>query len=254
MEENLNIQIEKYLFNQMSTDEKEAFEKKLIADPAIQKELELAKLEHASMKFLLEDHLKQQIDTWKKEASTSKGKIVKFGTTSRIWKSLGIAASILILLSFGINFFVLNNYKNSKLAEMYGSPFLLQERGQKESKENKDLLLLLSSKNYSKVLTELTAKNNLSESQIYFRGIAFRETGKTQEAIKDFNYLLQQTNSTQIKENAEWELVITYLKNHDKSSLNKALKDILNTPDHSFMENAKSLSEKINSVWFRLAN
>ncbi|HFA48095.1 MAG TPA: hypothetical protein ENJ95_03645 [Bacteroidetes bacterium] len=77
--------INKYVRGQLPKEEAAAFESEIAADPALQEEVDMARIEMDGMEYLLEEDLRQQMADWENDApQTGKG-LKKSGSASAKW-------------------------------------------------------------------------------------------------------------------------------------------------------------------------
>ncbi|MEZ4891551.1 MAG: hypothetical protein R2778_00880 [Saprospiraceae bacterium] len=252
--------IEQYESGQMTAAERSAFEAELSTN---------AELKQAHTFFLganevieqgIENSLRNQLNDWAAaEAGTSakpaKTKVVSMQTT---WVRMAIAASVTLLIGwFGLQW-MSNQYTDQALySGFYEKPGDSTFRG---GPSEHPLKLGYEAFQKNDFAAAVSFFNSIPDSSDYYAeaqyylGHSFIPLKEYNQAIKAFQHCASRSES-KFSEKAEWYLLLTYLNSGKTNDADfKALLDkLLSNPDHSFYEQAKKLSGKINSVWRRFA-
>ncbi len=258
------LEIEKYLDNDMSLEEKETFEAEVNSNPALAEELKLQQ----DMRLVYEDE--QWIEGDKqilknKEAkslkSFFKSKEAAFLKTSieevvienrsrnKSFYFIGVAASITILII--ISLFVFKGNGNDKLYTQYiqidDIPSLIT-RGEDNNGLIKKAQLLFENKKYNEAIEVFTQYQNETQSinslSYIYTGIAYLELDEFDKAMYQFE-LLSRSNTLHAKK-ANWYMAMVYLKQNNKQQLQMILQSIISNKSSFKYKEAQELFEQIN--------
>ena len=190
-----------------------------------------------------------ETQTPKKEA-----KVISF---RKYLTPLAIAASIALALSF---WFVSNQYSNSALSGTYFENSSSRvSRGVKGTSTPIPQVLIpgwnaIQAKQYEsaiQLLVEIKDENYVDQAQLLV-GEAQYELKEFEAAAQTFGNVLQSSNFANFKDQAEWQLGLTYLAQSSTESKGVTLiQKIAKDPDHSHYPDAKKLMEDKGSFWGR---
>ena len=261
-------EIDKYLDDIMTPEERKSFEEKVDNDSTLAEELKLQK----DMRSIYEDkdwiegdttalknnEAKQLSDFFRSdEASSLKESIAevvdqnrtKSGNRNKNFYFLGIAASIIVLMTISIFVFSESDYN-----ALYSENIALDEipsmitRGEEENELVKNAQELFEQKKYEEAAAIFLKYHQSNVADIdplsyIYSGVAYLELDKFDKAIAQFE-LLEQTNTLQSKK-ANWYKAMVYLKGEEKEKLKGILVKITSDPDNYNFKEAKVLLEKI---------
>lgn len=256
--------IDRYLDNEMSNEEKIAFESKIDSDPELAMDLklqqdmrslfgeddwveedkELLKFPKAKevTSFLRSDEAVDVKNIITDVISENKSNSNSF---SKAYLWMGIAASLLLL--FGISqFFNTGASDYDQLYSQYidvGSIPSLVTRGENDSALLQEAQLFFEDKDYEKALQSFIKHQKKSEvvnplSYIY-AGISYIELNQFDKALEQFD-LLKKTDTLQSKK-SDWYTAMVYLKQGEKKKLKQILTSITTNVSNYKYQEAKAL-------------
>ena len=246
--------IEAYLFGQMSSDEAVAFEQKIRQDKDLALELEMQRLEHRTMELLHREALRADMQQWKAEADMeekasenntgSKGMTATF--SRKMFYRLAAAASITLVLGFFARQFFLGGASNESMA--------MAEFGYTESMArgtDTDPLTpaynAMNQKNYRSALTQLEQiqKDYQPATVLNLRGECHFYLKEYSEASALYRLLLQSNPDADLREKAEWRLLLSYLAEGKQDAEVKRLLDKVIGGKGQFEAKARELKKKM---------
>jgi hypothetical protein len=232
--------IKDYLDGKLSDSDLKEFEAQLAVDESLKKELKQYATLFSGFKYLGEESFEEDVKKWGTELKNQDNtKVIsnKKRSISPLYRQMALAASVLIIIAFGMNFWANQNYSNEVLSDnFYSAPITSGTMG------SNDQLL--------KPLNELFEKAH----KYYQDG----EYAKSLDAFKYISNVLanNQTQMDQLSykfyfENTEWTKVILWLKmgRTDTPTFKQTLDFIANNPNHAYSKNAQELKSKLNGFW-----
>ncbi|MBQ4821401.1 tetratricopeptide repeat protein [Aquimarina sp. MMG016] len=202
--------IEEYLNKTLSGEELENFEKELLINVELQKEVEKHRSLHRVLSdketLVFKEKVKRIGDEIKKEKTTPVINI--FSTYFKI------AASIIVILGLGT--LLWNNFMGGNKAEdlylAYYEPYPVEDvtRGEVVN-ESRVITDMYSRKEYSKAIPEFKKliEFSVDEQYIIYLGNCFLNVNKEKQAIQEFEKI---TSNSRYFEDAQWYLALTYIK------------------------------------------
>jgi tetratricopeptide (TPR) repeat protein len=291
-QEELMAKIDRYDWQLMPESERQLMEKEMSENPDFRDQVIQRQLENTAIKQLRQQALQAKMKTWQAESEAettneirerdvvegggeappkivplSPLRVLRF--TPMQWAA---AASLALLVVFGGNYWVKNNYGNAALVAEFSpkSGELLRgtvglgagtttetdaiyfDQGNKAmGLETPDYKAAVE--NYTKLVgDDYKIQAQMALAEAYFQ---LKEYGKAISIYQDV--LAAKKLETNILQQAEIKLAITYLaenKPQNTAALTRILGDITKNPSHPFYQVALDLNQKINSFWWRLAN
>lgn len=244
MDKQLINKIEMYLDGELDQKETFAFQKRLLEEPDLAKEF---KLRNEVNQAILDDDVANLKDILKrihkKHSSRNPNRVIRIFHKNKILAS-GMAAALLVLVLLGSIFiFSEEEVSNNTLFNNYysGDDAVMISRSSATSSSEliiKDALLAYQEKNYQKTIKLLSdfEQNALAN---YYLGLAFLETGKTDNAIRIFNNLIEDKDNLFV-EQAEWYLGLCYLKTNNNTKAKELFEKIADS-DNIFKIKAKEV-------------
>ena len=241
-------QIERYLDNEMTAEEKRRFDNELQYNSELAEELELYKQIVSGIKDYHIDKLKKEL---RKVDFELDAELEQSKKTRKLVVYLSIAASFLLLIGTSAYFFMFNNKVNyaeialqNREAEK-GLPVFMSANNEVGLSE---AMTLYKQKNYSESLNllkkiELTKPTN--DTIIYYIGLNNELINNTQEAIKYFEKLIS-VESSIFKEKAEYRLSLCYLIKGEVNKAKTMLNAITEQQQHAFKTNAEKVLKELN--------
>lgn len=218
----------KYLDGEMDQTEKEMFESQLQTDAELQQKLQSLQVAVASVKqYGTTEKVKSIHSEMMRELSSihEEGKVIPIRRFVKY--SLAIAASIIIIL-VGVNLFTSSQLSSDKL---YNEAFVDYDASAVRGNENQtEVAKLYQDHNYASVVEKANAQN-LSQKDSLLVGLSYLKTNKLPKAINWLNAISLQ-NPT--KQDAEFYLAMSYLKNKNYSEALSLMEQIHSNPYHIY--------------------
>lgn len=234
----------KYLDGEMDQTEKEKFESQLQHDDLLQQKLERLQVAIASVQQYgttekvkaIHSEMMQELSPVHKEGKLIPMKVIRY--------SLAIAASIIVIL-VGVNIFTASQPSPAKL---YNEAFVDYVASTVRGSENETgVTKLYQQHNYDAVIGNASAQN-LSSKDSLLVGLSYLKTSKLNEAINWFKAISAE-NPT--KQDAEFYLAMTYLKNENYGEALNMMEEIRSNSNHvyrnQFSEDYVNKVKKLNS-------
>lgn len=239
MENNIEIQTERYLAGEMSFDEKLAFEKIITNDKDLKEHVLLSKKlvekhEYAAFK-------KNLLSAEKKYLQNNKKRFNPF-----YW-SVAAAAILLISIfsyyqSIPVNLEKLYAIHSNKI-EM--PSFIVQGNNQQKTLE--EIEIAFKNKNYNKSIRlcdiQLKTSSKSNPNILIYKGISLLNLNNEKDALIVFNKLKQSDAIDASKGN--WYEAITYMKLNNKTALKNSLEIIIKNPANYNYNKAKSILKSL---------
>ncbi|SHI68829.1 tetratricopeptide repeat protein [Aquimarina spongiae] len=259
-------EIDKYLDNIMTREERRAFEERVDNDSTLAEELKLQKdmrtvyddndWIEGDKTALKNDEAKQLRNFFASdEAKSLKASITEVMDNNRLnsgnkrFYFLGIAASIIVLMTISIFVFSESDYN-----DLYADNIALEEipsmitRGEEENELINNAQTLFENKKYREASDVFSKYHNSDVDTIdplsyIYKGVAHLELNEFDKALGQFG-LLEQTHTLQSKK-ADWYRAMVYLKQEEKEKLRQILLQITSDSTNYNFERAKALLEDI---------
>ena len=231
---NRSKKIQKYLDKQMSGQEIADFEQELKINPELYEELLLHKDVDAAIKDLIgENMFLKNLELAHKsymESTTKKNsaKTPIFQLTPKYLIRYAAAAVIFIALSVGV-FYTMSSKSISpdKLYTSYYVPYEVNGANRSGNAGDESLIekamQKFEQKDFDgaiKIFNSMKTTGNTNISSNFYKGIAYLEMNKPNEAIKSLEVVVKNENSEVLAE-AEWYLGLAYLKANDLDNARK---------------------------------
>ncbi len=261
------LEIDKYLDNEMSLKEKQAFEEKVNSDPLLLEELKLQRdmrLMYSNEEWVAGDRKMLKNEGAKSlqsfftsiEATFLKTTISEVidenrsNIKNRKWYFVAIAAVIATLITVTIFVFKEDNYNTlyAQYIQIDHIPSLVN-RGETNNKLIEKAQLLFDRKKYKEAIEVFTAYQKSNSESIdplcfIYKGICYLEVEEFDDALKEFE-LLSNSNTLHSKK-ANWYKAMVYLKQQDRGKLILILKSIVSDKNNFNYNQAQELLEEIN--------
>lgn len=245
IEPNFLNDIERYLQDELTSPEREAFEEKIKQDPSLAQEVE----NHRTAIFLIKagavQTMKKKLEQYS-EYNTSPEK-----TSSVIfnkWYVWAAAASVAIVISV----LLLRPYEKKdpdKIFIAYFKPPATDRqilRGDSITNEKTQAFLSYEQGHYKEALAfyEKALKGQSGDELLFYAAASALGDGQSAKAIAYLNELLKEP-TTLYRSRAQWYLSLAYLKDGQLEK-SKPLLDELGKQPGSYNERAKNLLEDLN--------
>ncbi|HMQ46325.1 MAG TPA: tetratricopeptide repeat protein [Saprospiraceae bacterium] len=256
--EELYDTIENYLQNRLSESEKTAFEQRIKSEPDLATEVEAHRTAQEAIEFQIAEQMRADFKAWgasaTKSASATKGRIVAI---RRVW---AVAASVLLLIAAVGYWQIQQRFSSDALANaFYDQTELSETRGLDTPKNTlSEAVEAIRNQQYEQAIQQLNTISDTSSYAAdaqYLMAVAHFEAGHPEQGTSILQQL--QNNSDQLlSEKADWLLLLTYLKNGQKTTpeFNNLLEKISQDSNHAFYPKAKALKQKLDQFWADWAN
>lgn len=254
--------IEAYLSGTLTGTERQAFEAKLTQSPELAEEVDVVRLAQEAVELSIEDNLRAQFQEWQsaemKKNQTAEAKVVKMAPRNTIRRILAIAASVLLLLTAGSFWYANNQFSTEKLAMGYYDdiPMDLYVRG--NSNPMADAVAAMTNENYEEAdayFQQLTIADDQYFNARYYLAHSLHRQGNYVESNNILN-ALNETENLNIREDGQWLKVLNFLElgQTENTEFQILLSEMIEDDGHTHHSDAKSLNNKLNSFWYKLAN
>ena len=233
----------KYLDNAMTGAEKEAFEARLRSDPNLAEQLKSLQVAREAIRYY---GIRKQVELVRRERKAAQSaKVISIRSVVRY--SLAIA-SCAVLIIVGVSIYNRSSpTPDSVYRETYVGYHLPESRSART--EFSPIEKAYEQKNYSNVL-QLAGKGRLSPKELLLVGISALETGRLNTAVADLEPLVQDQQG-EYREDAEYYLALSYLKNKDYTKALPLFRKIQANEQHLYHQ---QISEKAVKEVEKLAN
>ena len=270
LDENIFNQIHQYLDNNLEDEKRQKFEIEMNQNSELAQEVATQRKIKSGLKI---NNYKQQfadIHTKLKQENAlpilDEKPVVKLSTTKFNLSYFAYAASIILMIGVGL-FFYLKPASTESLAkiETRKNKDSLQTKKSEDTElaNGKKTLKKSNSIDYNKIYSKnfsnnpvienpfLSNKYGVSPSKITSwetdtlnlkKGIQHLESGKTTEAISEFQRL-SNSKFENIRFHADWYLVMAYLREKDILKAKKQLVSISSNEKHIYLEDSKRIIE-----------
>lgn len=240
--------IDNYLSSELTTNEQIWFEKELESNPNFAAEVLL----HISINNAISEldiiDLRTKILDVQIDALNRRGIIKELFTIK--WQYVVAAASLTLMVSFGLNFFSQKPQKNSAIYNEYYSSYdaagIVRSGNDESKKLVNQALSYYESKSYSNAysLFNKVLEKDFSNISIHFyKGISCIELNKIEEAISAFQLIIDHKNNLFV-EQSEWYLAISYMKIFEIDKA-KTLLTKLAEEEGTYQSQAKAILRKL---------
>ena len=250
--EELYDTIELYLKGQLSDPQKEDFERQLSEDAQLREEVEAFRVAREVIEEGIASQLRSNFKAWDSE-SKKPAKVIS------IRRVFAVAASVAILI-VAIGFWqAQQNYSHEALAANFYDDTNTTTRAIGDNENILDEALKnYQETNYSQVVEAL---RNIPDSNTYYLDAqmllaqSYYQLNDL-EAASTITHQLQDSNISSTQEQAEWLLLIIYLKEgkQNENNFKELLQSIVDNPSHTYYPKAQQLQKKLNSLWTNIVN
>jgi len=244
----------KYFDGEMSSQEKEDFENRLAADKQLAQEFEDLKTTRAAVKMY---GLKQDITGIHHQMmeQLKPGVPVRQLTPTRrlLRYGISIAASILLLMIGVVGYNFLRLSPERLYQEKYQPYQLVSLRG--DGQHPSEIESDYQQKNYIKVIADVQKLQAPSVEDLFLSGVAYLQTGNVTRAINSFESVIRrdrESNSTTLKDEAEYYLALSYVRNQNYGQALDLIQAIRNDSRHLYHDQfSRSFVRRIKMLKWR---
>jgi len=239
-------QIERYLSNTISAQEKTNLEQALQEDQDLATEFEKRQRAHKLLDFAVVSNLKAQLESLEEE---SKVVSISQGRRKRLY-TLSIAASLLVLVGAFAILMPRNNLSSTEMAAAYYSGADLNSQRSGETLETipENYTAGLEALEQNQIQEAITALSSVADSTgyalpaQYFLAHALYQNQDYAQAAENFG-AVQASGDLRFSENAEWYGLLACLA-QDGTCLDQA-QQISTNNQHSFQQEAKKIVKRL---------
>ena len=251
MANNTNFdRIEAFLLGQATADEAQNLEQQAAQDTALAAEIRQQELEHRAMELLVQEDLRAQMAAWKAEKAAEQptAKVVKMDTSRSLFYRIAAAATVTLVLGFfARTMFMGNSAESLALQSLEESGVSARSSGSPRGEEAvpDQVYAALEQKNYRAALDQL-GRISISEANrqtaALLRGECHLRLKEYPAAAAALQQMLQSSPSDDLREKAEWLLLVTYVAEGKHPAEADALfAKILGDAGHPYREDAQKL-------------
>jgi hypothetical protein len=233
--------IEAYLEGESSSEEKEAFNHALLAEPALKHAYDDYLMGKDALGLLVRDEVQERV-----RQVSSVGKVVPMASRFRKqWTKVAAVAvvGLLIMVSYA-NF----QYSDQKLiSDNLVPPIESGVRGEENTGILQEAKSAFFSNNYATTIELLETSsdpNALLDEGLSLLTTSYIKVDAAEKAIPILSKSLEPKN--------ELNLAVAYLQTGEEAKCKEVLSRILADPDHGYHSEAKQLEKKLESFWKKL--
>lgn len=241
--------IEAYLLGRMSAEEARHLEQEAAQDTALAAELQQQTLEHRAMELLVQDDLRAHLNTWKSEKTAEQPTaLAPRATRVSLFYRIAAAATVTLVLGFFARSLFLGNSAESLALRSLDESGLSARSGGQEStlepvyatKERGDYRAALQ------LLDQLPPSEQTRQTGALLRGECYLHLKDYPAAVSVLQGLLSNQPADDLREKAEWLLLVTYVAEGKHAAEADALfAKILGDDGHPYADDARRLKEAI---------
>jgi hypothetical protein len=247
-QETLFDNIDAYIWNLLSDDERQTFEKTVAANEDLRAELALRQLENEAFQLADKDQLRAKMKAWRAEEETTDAVIETAETETKVvpihqgrvaWFTpmrWAAAAAIALLMVFGGRYWATANYGSDALASAF------------EGKTGSDAPFYGS----SGTVTTVDAEALLKQAQSAYQAKNYDQATQIYQTI-----LADKSVDINHREEAEWKLLMALMadkKANAASGFETLLAQMVKDSSHKYHKPALELNEKVQSFWWKVGN
>jgi len=208
-----------------------------------------------------QDQMRSNIKQWRTEPkvevespaeeTVAKVRQLKSTRSTRTWmRPLAIAASFLLLISVGTFLYMPSQYSSDAIASRYYTDDASWRSGTKSGDSEDPIdagITAYEAGNYEQAANPFS---NFSDNDKAIYGLAQSQyqLGNYEAAISNFQKVIARENPN-YTENAEWYLLLAYLKNGQTGSEFEALLEKIINDGGFYAEEARGVKRRLESFW-----
>jgi tetratricopeptide (TPR) repeat protein len=251
MADNTNFdRIEAFLFGQTTAEEAQNLEQEVAQDDALAAEIRRQELEHRAMELMVQADLRSQMAAWKTEKAVEQpaAQVVQMKASRSVFYRIAAAATVTLVLGFfARNLFFGDNAESLALRSLEESGVSARSGGPATALDA--VYAAMERHDYRAALDQL---NNLALSDNN-RQTAALLRGESQLRLKEYSaaattlqQMLQSGPSDDLREKAEWLLLVTYVADGQHTAeANVLFAKILGDDGHPFGVSAQRLKDGV---------
>ncbi|MCI5083024.1 MAG: hypothetical protein MRY78_15095 [Saprospiraceae bacterium] len=224
--------IEAYLDQELHPANAARMEAQMQRDPQLAEEVQQYKKLKNAFQAKQSEAFAERLKAWETDSQKHKRSISK-----RLYYRVGIAASFVLLMGIGTNWYAQQNYAaNHLIEEVYTKPLSPNIMGKKVDQA-------AWSKQFEQT-HQLLQNGQFAEAQN-----AFAELSQQLSSLNMNNY-----NQQLYQYDLEFSQALALLGANGKAAAKPALESIAQNPAHDYQEKAQQLLDKLDSFWYQVAN
>lgn len=239
MTQELQNQIERYLFQEMTEDEERNFTERINSDENLKREVELTAMIIAATKETGSEQDLSQIEMLKQASSDEIRKLTKRPKPNLVLKTVywALSSAAVIFLVFTINHFYKVNNNTQQLFASYYEPYYDDagtHRGDTFITDEDSLVLakgmdFYENQKYAQALDVFNQINSSYADDIaIYKAVSLMETGKTKQAILLLSEAIERNGeSWEYYQDAQWYLALAYIKAKQTKDAKNILQQII---------------------------
>ena len=241
---NLEKQIEAFIKNQMSSNERIAFQKAIEEDELLAKKVKVFELEKLIILEAVNEDLLNTMQTWEPERKA----LVNKANFKVFIRRLSAIAAIGLLVFFGTKYLNITTTDSIQNKEYFAESFSFSKGIKSDDPKLGNIAQLMKEEAYPKAIQLL---REIQDSTLFYHktillGEAFFKTGAFNQAIESFQSIIDQVeNPSEEREMAEWRLLVSYYKNND-NQYKRILENILKDQNHIYYRQASEFPKELN--------
>ena len=247
--------IEAFLFGQTTADEAQNLEQQAAQDDALAAEIRQQELEHRAMELLVQEDLRSQMAAWKAEKAAEQptvAKVVKMDTSRSLFYRIAAAATVTLVLGFFARTLFFGNSPESLALQVLEKSDVNARSGARSAAVGTVLdavYTAMEQGDYRAALQQL-AQIPLSDSNrqtaALLRGECHLRLKEYPAAVTALQQMLQSSPSDDLREKAEWLLLVTYVADGQHTAEADVLfAKILDDDGHPFGGSARRLKDGV---------
>jgi len=251
MANNTNFdRIEAFLFGQTTTEETQNLEQQAAQDATLAAEIRRQELEHRAMELLVRDDLRSQMAAWKMEKAIEQPAtpVVQLKASRSLFYRIAAAATVTLVLGFfARGLFFGNSAESLALHSLEESG--VGARSSAAATALDPVYAAMERQDYRTAIDQLNniaLSDNNRQTAALLRAECHLRLKEYGAAVAALNQMLRSNPSDDLREKAEWLLLVTYVADGQHHTEADALFGrILGDEGHPFRESARKLQEGV---------
>ncbi|MEN0048732.1 MAG: tetratricopeptide repeat protein [Bacteroidota bacterium] len=263
MENKYTERIDQFLDGELSAEEHNDFEQAIEQDAALESEVMKNIVLREAIAVGWQDQMRSNIQQWRSEPkveveppaeeTTTKVRQLQPKRSTRTWmRPLAIAASFLLLISVGTFLYMPSQYSNEAIASRYYTDDSSWRSGTKSGDGEDPLdtgITAYEAGNYEQAVNTFSNFPD-NDKAIYGLAQSQYQLENYSDAISNFQKVIARSNPNYL-ENAEWYLLLTYLKSEETGRAFDALLEKIIDDGGFYAGKAKEMKGRLDSFWRR---
>jgi len=263
MENKYTEKIDQFLDGELSAKEHNDFERAIEQDATLESEVMKNIVLREAIAVGWQDQMRNNIQQWRTEPkveveapaeeTTTTIRQLKPTRSTRSWmRPLAIAASFLLLISVGTFLYMPSQYSNDAIASRYYTDDASWRSGTKSGDSEDPVDAGIAAYEVGNYEEAANTFSNFPDNDKAIYGLAQSQyqLNNYEVAISNFRRVLDRANPN-YTENAEWYLLLTYLKSEQTGNEFEVLLEKIIGDDGFYAEEAEEMKKRLESFWRR---